>query len=132
MEAPGYLSAMTSVADTAEGLQQFASALAEIDAGLAGGDRKRQVSPKQRAVIRRGIYEAAEHSGDEVPWSDAIGRISAEYVMVYPPGIPFLVPGEEVTEAVVREMERAQQQGLSLLGPGDETGHMIRVCRQEE
>lgn len=132
MEAPGYLVAMTSVADTAEGMQRFAVALTEIDAGLAGGaGRKSRVTTGQEAVIRRSIYEAAEDAGERVPRSAAVGRIAAEYAMLYPPGIPFLVPGEEVTEVAVKEMERAGQQGLLLLGPDDETGRTIRVCRQE-
>lgn len=133
MEAPGYLIAMTSVADTEEGLQQLAMALTDIDAGLTGGgNRKKQTVPKQEAVTRRGIDEAIEDAGERVPWSDAVGRISAEYVMAYPPGIPFLVPGEEVTVEIVHRMEEAGRQGLTLLGLGDETAHTIRVCRQEE
>lgn len=133
MEAPDYLIAMTSVADTPEGMRRLAMALTEIDAGLAGGGgRKKQKIYKQEAVIRRGIYEAAEEAGERVPRSAAVGRVSAEYIMVYPPGIPFLVPGEEVTGEIVHEIETAERQGLSLLGLEDETGQTIRVCRQEE
>lgn len=39
-----------------------------------------------------------------VSLKEAEGEISAEAVMVYPPGIPFLVPGEKVTADIVKEL----------------------------
>lgn len=133
MAASGYIIAMTSVCDTAEGLQRFAMALSEIDAGLAQEQwEKKESFPDWRAMIRKGIDEALEDIGERLPLSEALGRISTEYAMIYPPGIPFLVPGEEVTAYVVEQIQRARQQGLSLLGLKDATGQTIGVCRQEE
>lgn len=133
MAAFGYIIAMTSVCDTAEGIQRFAMALTEIDVWLAE-DRweKKESFSDWKAVIRKGIDEAVEEIGERLPLSEAKGRISTEYAMIYPPGIPFLVPGEEVTAYVVEQIQRAGQQGLSLLGLKDTTGQTIGVCRQEE
>lgn len=144
MAAPEYLIAMTSVGDTPEGLQRFARALTEIDAAMTGGEieregigsgktKEKRVQPLQdKAVIRRNIYDAVNDCCESLPISDAVGRISVEYAMVYPPGIPFLVPGEEVTESIVRRIQNTERQGLTLLGLRDETGHTLGVCRQEE
>ena len=39
-----------------------------------------------------------------VPLKEAAGEISAESVMVYPPGIPFLIPGERITQDSLKEL----------------------------
>ena len=35
---------------------------------------------------------------ENIKLSDAVGRISGKYVMIYPPGVPILVPGAKNTE----------------------------------
>ena len=37
--------------------------------------------------------------------SDAVGRISGKYVMIYPPGVPILVPGEKILKEGLPNME---------------------------
>ncbi len=39
-------------------------------------------------------FEAGRMEGESVKWNEASGRISLEYVYLYPPGIPMIVPGE--------------------------------------
>ncbi len=45
---------------------------------------------------------------------DAAGRICAEYVTPYPPGIPLLVPGERITAEQVRQLRDLHQRGASV------------------
>ncbi len=40
-----------------------------------------------------------------VPLADAAGEISAESVMIYPPGIPMVIPGEIISKDVVDDIE---------------------------
>jgi lysine decarboxylase len=44
------------------------------------------------------------------------GMVSAGYVMCYPPGIPLVVPGEELTLEIVKEIKQAMAQDLPLMG----------------
>lgn len=143
MEAAEYILAMTSVADTEEGLAGLSRALTQIDTSLErsvflkqekGSERADQqfVSGRAEAVVRQKSYRAMNQEYETVPLSECRGRISAEYAMLYPPGIPFLVPGEEVTESVIGQIETAREKNLSLQGLADEKGNTIRVCRQEE
>lgn len=46
-----------------------------------------------------------------VPLKDAEGEISAGSVMVYPPGIPFLIPGERVSADTIRELRFYNRHG---------------------
>jgi lysine decarboxylase len=47
------------------------------------------------------MRDAFTADSQEVKPADALGRISAEFIYHYPPGIPIIAPGEEVTEAVL-------------------------------
>ena len=68
------------------------------DLGYTSVGRHPLPKPGPRAMsIRRAYFAAAE----VVPAQDAIGRISAETLSAYPPGIPNLLAGEVVTEEVV-------------------------------
>ena len=49
----------------------------------------------------------------------AAGRIAAEQVMFYPPGIPILVPGDRVTEDAIHYIRAMQAVGRKVVGPED-------------
>lgn len=59
--------------------------------------------------------------------AEARGRISAEMVAVYPPGIPALCPGEEITPGVYDYLEAVRKLGLPCQGPSDRTLKSIKV-----
>ena len=66
------------------------------------------------------------------PWetaraADAIGRVSVELVAPYPPGIPVLAPGEEVTAAVLEALDRARSAGVRVAYAADPTLATLRV-----
>lgn len=58
--------------------------------------------PKTRVSIRRGLFSPHE----SLPLRDASGRISGEIVAPYPPGIPILAPGEEITEKHIAYLQK--------------------------
>ena len=43
---------------------------------------------------------------EKVLFECAKGRISAEYIYAYPPDIPILVPGEEITDKVISNLKK--------------------------
>lgn len=58
------------------------------------------------------------------------GRISAEFMMVYPPGIPIFIPGEIITEENIDYVHQNLGAGLPVQGPEDETLENIRVIKE--
>ena len=50
---------------------------------------------------------------------NCVGHVCSEFVMIYPPGIPILSPGELVTQEIVEYIRYAKQKGCSMLGPED-------------
>lgn len=113
MAFPGGVLAMTGAGDTEEGMLRLADALHSLDAkeeGVSG--RETPAMPHTRPLCT--ISEAAGRGREELCLSEAEGRVSAEYLYLYPPGVPILVPGEAVTEEVLRYLEGLSQQGASV------------------
>ncbi|MDG5789475.1 aminotransferase class I/II-fold pyridoxal phosphate-dependent enzyme [Evansella sp. AB-P1] len=67
-----------------------------------------------------------------VPLKDSAGKISAEFVMVYPPGIPILIPGEIIDEDNLRYIAKNIEVGLPVQGPEDQTLKTIRVIQERK
>ncbi|WP_101847182.1 aminotransferase class I/II-fold pyridoxal phosphate-dependent enzyme [Halobacillus sp. Marseille-P3879] len=57
--------------------------------------------------------EMQQETPEFVNWSHAVGRICAESVIPYPPGIPLIVKGERMTEEQVRSVQALNKQGAS-------------------
>ena len=53
---------------------------------------------------------------ETVPLRDAAGRVAAEYVYSYPPGIPILVPGETVCPDTAEALVSLSLAGIRLRG----------------
>ena len=63
----------------------------------------------------------------KVPLAEARGRICAEAVAVYPPGIPAVNPGEEITAEVHEYLTLVSNMGLPCQGPSDPTLKTIKI-----
>jgi arginine/lysine/ornithine decarboxylase len=64
---------------------------------------------------------------ESVPAREAIGRVCAEQITPYPPGIPALIPGERISEAIVDYLESGLQAGMVLPDPVDKSLGTIKV-----
>ncbi|MFD2925372.1 aminotransferase class I/II-fold pyridoxal phosphate-dependent enzyme [Halobacillus naozhouensis] len=75
---------------------------------------------------RDAFYAATEI----VPFAESVGRISAEFIMVYPPGIPIFIPGEIITEDNLHYIRENVRAGLPVQGPEDDTLETLRVIKE--
>jgi len=62
-----------------------------------------------------------------IPISESSGKISGEFVMAYPPGIPILAPGEKITDEIIDYIEYAKEKGCLLTGTEDMKVENINV-----
>lgn len=67
---------------------------------------------------------------EAIPFEESVGRIIAEFVMVYPPGIPIFIPGEIITEENIKYITANVDAGLPVQGPEDESFQMIKVIKE--
>ncbi len=56
---------------------------------------------------------------ERVAWQRAAGRVSAEMVAPYPPGIPVLAPGEVISAHHLRVQRAAAREGERIAYAGD-------------
>ncbi|MER7726910.1 aminotransferase class I/II-fold pyridoxal phosphate-dependent enzyme [Streptomyces sp. NPDC096323] len=78
--------------------------------------------------LPRDAYFAAT---EDIPVEEAVGRISAEMMTPYPPGIPAVLPGEELTEPVLRYLRSGLAAGMNLPDPADPELNTVRVCAED-
>jgi arginine/lysine/ornithine decarboxylase len=81
--------------------------------------------PGPLACLPREAYLADSRT---VTLAEAIGKVSAEFVCPYPPGIPALIPGEVLTSEVTAYLEGLGRLGAEFIGPTDPTLKTIQVC----
>ena len=67
---------------------------------------------------------------ERVAVADAVGRISCESIAGYPPGIPALLPGERVSEEIVRYLTETVGAGGRLHGASDPAFGSLFVLRE--
>lgn len=59
------------------------------------------------------IRQAINSKKEKLPLIDAIGRISAKDIGIYPPGVPIIAPGQIITKEAVDFIEKVQVKGGS-------------------
>jgi arginine decarboxylase len=62
-----------------------------------------------------------------VPVAQAVGRVAAEQITPYPPGIPAVVTGERLNDAVIDYLRLGLEAGMTLPDPSDPKLQQIRV-----
>ncbi|HBN82611.1 MAG TPA: arginine decarboxylase [Clostridiales bacterium] len=67
-----------------------------------------------------------------IPFQDAVGQISAEFVMFYPPGIPILAPGELITKDAYDYIMLLLEENATITGIEDPTASTINVIVPED
>lgn len=65
-----------------------------------------------------------------VPIDQAVGRISAEFIMIYPPGIPIFIPGEIITKENISYIHTNIAAGLPVQGPEDDSLQTLQVIKE--
>lgn len=135
MCAAYYVLAMTSIMDTQKGFDRLAHALLEIDQELGQSvSESCAVGFLEKAYAKREkvmeISKASYYNIDETLLSDSIGKVCAEYIYLYPPGIPMIVPGEKISKELIEVLEQCQQMGLHIQGMNDKQHQKIGVVKQ--
>ncbi|MFN2461164.1 MAG: aminotransferase class I/II-fold pyridoxal phosphate-dependent enzyme [Candidatus Velthaea sp.] len=62
-----------------------------------------------------------------IPFKKSAGRICAEVITPYPPGIPVISPGEEITPEIIDYLDLEKKAGVRMQGPFDSDLRSIRV-----
>lgn len=130
MASRDYVLAMTSFCDTDGGFLRLYSALRELDGALASGELSYRKYPRfetEAAKPEMTIEAAVSAESRAVPLYESEGFISAEYAYIYPPGVPFLVPGERITKKHLMKIKSFAEEGFDIEGFSDAELKFIHV-----
>ena len=141
MESENYVLAIASVGDREEGFERLCQAIEELDqeqadlikAGIPAEENKKLDTRSMHFVLTQmmSMADAMEAPTEKCPLEESIGRISAEFAYLYPPGIPLITPGEQITGQFIRNMRIYMDKGLYLQGLEDYTNKTILVVEQQ-
>ena len=122
--------AYISIGDRLQDIERLVGALADIErlyrkdrTGMLSGE---YIAPKVVASPQEAFYSEKE----SLPIAQTAGRISGEFVMCYPPGIPILAPGEQITEEIVEYIVYARDKGCSMQGMEDPDVKSLQVLKK--
>ncbi len=138
MTGPQFLLLIWTGADGQESLERVEAAFRDLSARFPkcdiGGERAAAASsegadssfllkeaPRPAKVMS--LREAFLSVSKPVPIKEAVGRVSADTVVIYPPGSPLITPGEVIDEHIVEYIVRAKEAGLNVLGRGVHGGN---------
>lgn len=137
-----YVLAMTSVMDTKEGLDRLLHALLVIDGELQKAQKQgegisaaaAQIGPESllKEIVQSvkkvmEISEIADYNIEDTACEACAGKICAEFIYLYPPGIPMIVPGEVLSEELIRFLGLCRKNGLNVQGTKDRQYRNIRT-----
>ena len=115
MSAPEYVILMTGVWDNREAYDRLVYALKDIDRSCGKGV-KENIPKADRCERVITPYQALVSETEDIELSLAAGKVSAEMIYVYPPGIPFVAAGERISESMIRLMQLYPEYGYELYG----------------
>ena len=125
----GNILAYISHGDRVADIERLVGALVEIRR-LEKKDRKGMLDTEYiQPIVKMRPKDAFWAEKEEMKIDEAVGRISSEYVMAYPPGIPILAPGEVITEDIVKYIKYAKEKGCYLMGCEDPKINYIHVVK---
>ena len=120
---------IATLADTKEDFKKLAQTMIEILKSVAGPARPSATALSwsvipQVAISMRDAYFA---DTELVSAQDAIGRVSADLIAPYPPGVAVVAPGELLTEQIVSGLINSQRAGVRIAYATDPTLANFRV-----
>ena len=125
----GNILAYLSIGDRIQEVERLCSALAEIRRlhkhSKIGMLTQEYIDP----IVVASPQEAFYAEKKQLPLRETLGRVCAEFVMCYPPGIPILAPGELITKDALEYIIYAKEKGCNLLGAEDMNTEKINVIK---
>lgn len=123
----GNILAIISAGDRGLEIERLISSLAEIkrlySKDSAGMFDHEYIDPIVVIPPQKAFFSNKQY----IPIIESAGKISGEFVMAYPPGIPILAPGEKITEEIISYIMYAKEKGCLLTGTEDMNVEFINV-----
>ena len=123
----GNILAIITAGDRWKDIERLVSAMSEIKRRFsrdkAGMFDHEYINP----TVKLSPHDAFYSEQVTVPISESAGRVSGEFVMCYPPGIPIIAPGELITPEIIAHIAYCKDRGCFMTGTEDMNIEYIKV-----
>ncbi len=123
----GNILAIITAGDQWKDIERLVSALSEIKRRFsrdkAGMFDHEYINP----IVKMSPHDAFYSDQTSIPIAESAGRVSGEFVMCYPPGIPIIAPGELITSEIITYIGYCKERGCSMSGTEDMNIEYIKV-----
>ncbi len=121
--------AIVSVGDTKFQIERLCASLSEIKRRFSKDPSKLFKLEYIEPIIKTSPKKAFYADVKKVELKNSIDKISGEFVMAYPPGIPILAPGELITKDILQYILYSKEKGCLLLGTEDMNLEFINILK---
>jgi arginine/lysine/ornithine decarboxylase len=131
MASESYVLAIVTAMDKPEGIVRLSQALIAIDQYLQTLKINDKRFEYQSCPLKTmtSIKDALDGRTEEVDLDRASNKVAADFILLYPPGIPLVVPGEQLISPVIEIIKRHWREGLGIQGISSEG--KIKILFQE-
>lgn len=124
---------LITAGDTEETVEKLLAGLRGLSEQFHEGAEARELIVKipdipQLSLTPRDAFYAETET---IPFRESAGRIIAEFIYVYPPGIPILLPGEVISQKNIDYIVDHVEVGLPVKGPEDRSIEFVKVIVEE-
>lgn len=126
--------AIISLGDDLEGITKLVESMADIAKKYLGNGHAGHLLLEpllQNQAVAMSPRDAYFSTKKLIPLKEAIGEISGESIMAYPPGIPIISPGELITSEVVRVLKDLKEKNAFIVDNQDPELEQILVVVKE-
>ncbi|WP_046214823.1 aminotransferase class I/II-fold pyridoxal phosphate-dependent enzyme [Paenibacillus wulumuqiensis] len=116
--------------DTQDSVDILIRALTDMAAAFYGSGREiKELVVKIPEIPQLSLTPREAFYGDTetIAFEESAGRIIAEFIYVYPPGIPILLPGEVISQENIDYITDHVKVGLPVKGPEDRSVRNVKV-----
>jgi arginine decarboxylase len=119
--------------DTSDSISKLLAALQGLSEAFHEGAEARELIVKIPDIPQLSLTPRDAFYGETetIPFKESAGRIIAEFIYVYPPGIPILLPGEVISQKNIDYIIDHVEVGLPVKGPEDRSIQFVKVIVEE-
>lgn len=126
----GNILAYVSVGDREKDIERLVAALSEIRRNYKKDSSKLLKSAYIEPKVICAPKEAFYSNKKSLPLEECAGKVAAELVMCYPPGIPVLSPGELITKEILEYLRYSKKKGAQITGAEDMSLQKLNVMAE--
>lgn len=83
-----------------------------------------------RPDIKKSLHDAFHSEKAEIEFIKSSGKISGDFIIPYPPGIPIVCPGEAISDDIISYIEALKKNNIQILGFLDYNKEKIKIVNE--